>query len=630
MSKRFNYFISENENRIKKIAESLKVFEIDAKTIGIKNAKERVVNWIKNFDNIGFTDLELVLHLLEKIDFIEFNFMTDKIIQDSEKLVKKKNTYITYLGEPNESSFKIASKFHRHPNYKLSLPILLNDLPDLSGNKILLFDDFLNSGGQLVSIFYALLNIPLPNGEINDESEFRTNLTSEQCRKLKNSEIHLFYYQVFDEGIKKIEQRIKKELKVKLNIHSHYFTNNNDSVFGDLEEQIKIQESEDGTLKHRSLFQGKNYSDLTEFYNILKQIGLLLLKHNEKKWDSSKYLSRALGYGNLCRVIITNNNVPTITLTAIWQNGSIRFNNKKINWSELLPRKKKIIRKIKKANSEESEKLSFEKIGMQLQELYENDEIREGIIKSEHFFKKYGLNTITLKHLLRFNLRDKNCSRIKKIIKEFGNTELDDEQFAMCKYALFECSLRGCYEYRTNTIRFSKAVKKIRKHLNEVPTSQKKGAKYNYLLGRWFLDFWWAYRETNNLSNLTQALSSFNYSIRIKDTWWAQCYKCISLKLLNNVDFENETYIFHNRIFDFLEKKPNQPSVKMFCITSLILLDKKTELEAFLRSMSGALTPTDFEDTLVHRIELIYHGEEHKILEYKKTINSWIKSIPRK
>jgi hypothetical protein len=630
MSEQFDNFIKNNKSRIHSVGEDLKNFEIEAKTIGIRQAKSRVKTWLENFDKIGFTNFELPLYLLEKIDFIEFNDMADKIITDAEELIKENSSYITCLGEPNESSFKITSKFHRHKNFNLSLSALLNNLPNTNENKILLFDDFLNSGGQLVSIFYALLNKQLPVGEINDEADSRTNLNAEQIRRFKKAEIHLFYYQAFEEGTKKVEQRLKKELGLNITIHSHFNTNNNDSAFGDKDEQEKIVEGAIGKLKYKSIFHGKNYADLTELYLTLKTVGELLLRVKEKKWEERKFADRALGYGNLCRVLVSYSNVPTITLTALWQNGDIEINGNIIEWKELLPRTKKVLQKAKSSTESNKKDIDFDSIGEELQALYENDEFREGLKKAENYFEEHGSHPKVLKHALRFNMRDKNWSRITEIINGLDDAELTDEQKAFCMFTLFECTLREGYEFRSNVTKFGTTIRKIREHLNHVPASQKNSSEYHYLLGRWHLEMWWAHRATNNLANLTQALSSFNLATSIKDTWWTQCYKCIVLKLLTKESFLVESDQFRKRIFEFQKKKPLQPSVKIYCITALILLDKKMELERYLMTLNQEISPTDFEDSLIHRIEMIYNNEKHKKYEYEKIISNWIKLLPRK
>ncbi|MDR3596504.1 hypothetical protein [Clostridium sp.] len=632
MSKLFNNFIDKNEKRIHLISDRLKDFEIDAQKIGIIKAKSRVIGWLKNFDEVGFKDLELPLHLIENIEFLSFDDITDKTIKEASHLISLDSSFIASLGEPNESSFKITSKLHKHKHYFPSLTELLDKLPNYNKTNILLFDDFLNSGGQLVAIFYALLNKTLPDGEINDEINSRTKLNPSQIRKLKKSEIHLFYYLTFDEGIIKVENRLKRELGLNINIHKHYTTNKNDSVFGDKDEQEKIEESASGKLNNRSIYHGKNYSELTEFYKILKSIGELLLRAKEGNWEEHKYFSRALGYGNLCRIIMSDSNVPSITLTSLWQNGKIFFNNKIIDWKELIPRTKKILPKTK-FYSKPEDKLDepcYDSIAYELQTLYENDDFREGLNKAEVYYDKYGAQPKILKHVLRYNMRDKNWVRITEIIEGLDDTELDDEQKAICRFVLFESSLRETHEYRNDRTKFSLAVKNIRQHLNHVPASQKNSSHYYYLLGRWHLDMWWANRDTNNLANLTQALSAFNLSININDTWWSQCYKCIVLKRLHGNNIEEEIEKFRKRIFGYQQEKPNQPSVIIFCITSLILSDNKSELLVFLQNFNKNISPTDFEDSLIHKIEIIYYNNKIKLFEYKKIISRWIELLPRK
>lgn len=85
----------------------------------------------------------------------------------------------------------------------------------------------------------------------------------------------------------------------------------------------------------------KRCSDLTEFYKILAGVGEALLRVNEPDWEQYKYHDRKLGYGNKCRVICTDANIPTVSLTALWHEGEVNYGDKSIYWHLLLPRRKK-------------------------------------------------------------------------------------------------------------------------------------------------------------------------------------------------------------------------------------------------------------------------------------------------
>jgi len=630
MQDHFQKFINDNSDKITQIANLLQDFEINAKKIGIRNAKNRVIQWLMNFNEVGFTNFELPLYLLSKIDFLKFDVIADRIIKDADSLISQNSSYITYLGEPNESSYRFTSKLNTYKNFYISLSELLIKLPNSKSNKILFFDDFLNSGGQLVSIFYALLNKPHPDNEINDEADNRIRLNSEQITKLRKAEIHLFFYQAFNEGWEKIEMRLINDLNLNIKIHCHHSTNNNDSIFGDKDEQEKIEEGAYGNLQHRSIFQGQEYSSIKDFYLILKKVGELLLRSKEPNWVECKFQDRALGYGNLGRIIITYSNVPTITLTALWQSGTIELNGKIIEWKELVPRTKKVLAKRTPSLEMNVEEINYTSKAEELQLLYINDEFRDGLKLAESYFIKYGSHPKILKHVLRFNLRDKNWPRIKEIINGLDDSELIDEQRKLCMFALFESGLREAYEFRSHSSKFKNAIQNLRQHLNHVPISQRDNSQYFYLLGRWHLERWWIYRTDSNPSNLAQALSSFTHAQNINDTWWTQCFKCIVLKLLNRQEFKTEVKMFQQRILKIQENNQRQPSVKLYCIAAIILADEKIQLDNYLRIFNQEISPTDFEDSLIHKIEIIYYNNNLKQIEYKKIIVDWLQSLPRK
>ncbi len=61
MSKHFDKFIQKNESRIIAIANELQYFKINAQRIRIKNAKTRIVDWLKNFEQ-PFDFILKILH----------------------------------------------------------------------------------------------------------------------------------------------------------------------------------------------------------------------------------------------------------------------------------------------------------------------------------------------------------------------------------------------------------------------------------------------------------------------------------------------------------------------------------------------------------------------------------------
>jgi hypothetical protein len=344
MTELFQKFIIRNDSRISAFANNISDFKINNVSINYIKARERTINWLKNFDEMEFTDFELPLLLLEKIEIIQSSKITKKLNEKAEFLLNQPNSYIAPLGEQSESSFRITSQNNRSNKFFISIQELLDNIPDSIENKIILFDDFLNSGGQIITIFKRLLGVPFNSNEINDEGDSRPELNENQKRKLLNAQIHLFYYKVFDEGNESLEIT-NKELNLQIKVHRCTGANDTDGAFGDKEEQAQIEAGVTGVLFTNCSFMGKEYRELQELYNTLRRAGEELLRVNEPNWAEQKLKERCLGYGNSCRVIVTEYNVPTITLTALWLGGEISLLNKKIKWNELLPREKKILSK---------------------------------------------------------------------------------------------------------------------------------------------------------------------------------------------------------------------------------------------------------------------------------------------
>jgi len=353
-SNAFSVFLVENEQRIMDVSERFSIYQINSTPIGIGEAKKRVTAWLENFDKIGFTNFGNALHLLEQFIFVSSGEIINKLslLAKKENLLGEKmhDTYITHLGENTESSYRLTSHFNTNQNFCSELKKLLDDINSTDKIKILFFDDFLNSGGQIRTIFYSLLNKSLPAGEIDDEWGARTKLNDEQIAKLYNCEIHIFYYLAFDEGIEKSSKIITDELKLNVKFHKHSIVNLNNGAFGDLIDQENIFHGTSGRIATDCPFRSKKYADLSDFYKALKEVGMRLLEINEPDWEPIKRESRILGYGNICRLISTDYNIPSITITALWHSGKITINGKEIYWNELLPRRKKIL-KTKKTNN---------------------------------------------------------------------------------------------------------------------------------------------------------------------------------------------------------------------------------------------------------------------------------------
>lgn len=635
MSKKLDYFLKKYTYDIENLADKFKDAYDDNMTIGISEARDRIINWLRNFENIKYYKFEHPFHLLKNIEYYKISEKIAEIIRNINKknpsFLKNDKTYIAPLGEIQESSFRITSNsFHGYPNYSGSIVQLLDNISTGKGKDIVFFDDFVNSGGQIKSIFGALFGETTKKSGILDEIEKRANLNKEQIKKIKEAKLHIYCIQAFSDNVSETLTELKKEYSLKIEFHPFLATTENESIFGDSRDRENIAANAQGIIKGKAAFTSFKYQELHKFYNILKDVGELLLRKNEPSWNETKYKNRALGYGNSCKAIISDHNVPTVTVIALCQGGIIRYNKIQVEWRAFFHRKKKILMdrkpiKRKKVYSDANLKKQIN----ELKKLYENGEISDGRKKSEQYFYQSKINPILLKHVIRFNLRDRNWLRVKSIIKGVIEKRINDEIRAMCHLYYIECLLREANKDKLNRNNFEKVIISISEELSCVPKSQTNTPQFHYIKGRYFLEVWWSNRNPKKSEYLEMALNEFETSLKFSNWWWVQCYKCIVLKLLKKSEFENHAKAFKRQMLKKFKEKPNQPSVRTYVITALLLSEDTNTIVKFLKSFTQKMASTDFEDSLLHKIEMIYHHNKRKQTSYKRIVTNWIKNIPR-
>lgn len=422
MNTKLEKFIEDNETSIKKLSELFANYKgTNHQNIGYEVARNNIIKWLDNFNSIEYYDFSLLLEVLNSIEFIKSDRIQNKLLELASDALTEQS-FIAPLGEISESSFRLSSIFNRYPNFYNSLSSLLDNLEEES--EIFLFDDFLNSGGQLITIFYSLLGINLLPNDINDEWENRVSLNKSQKEKLLKSRISIFYFKAFDEGITKIEKRLRDELKLKIKIHRYSPTNRNTGLFGDNEDQGKIEQGLTGLMPTEGPFINRRYTELTDLYLNLSLVGEKLLQKNKPNWDENKYKERKLGYNNYARLIVTDSNIPTISLTALWSGGEIVIKGHKVNWSPLFVRREKVLKHKSSQSNKTQNQVSKIDIHnfilhyyLKRNLVYDLDKIDE--LKEYHSnYFKYVINISQLENQLAdistANIFDYLCDYIKK------------------------------------------------------------------------------------------------------------------------------------------------------------------------------------------------------------------------
>lgn len=198
--------------------------------------------------------------------------------------------------------------------------ILDDDLVSQS-DILLLFDDNINSGLQLINIFAQWLDQldKLPKEYLLNENHVDLLKNEENKQKFKKMQKYI----VFSVGTDGVDIKVKDELKKFIDMNPetiHIFIN---EIFESSEKIFSGGNSE---------FQHEKRNELKKF---IEEVATDLLR-NEGKSDA-QIATRTLGYANAEAMVLFPYNVPTMTITALWCSGI--YNGSK--WIPLAERRRR-------------------------------------------------------------------------------------------------------------------------------------------------------------------------------------------------------------------------------------------------------------------------------------------------
>ncbi|MCL1931958.1 MAG: HD domain-containing protein [Treponema sp.] len=242
--------------------------------------------------------------------------LLDKIDHEGQKIG------IAYLGKPGDSgthiSYYIRDSFGK---YQLE-PKQLDDELISSCDQIIIFDDNINSGLQVLNIMAELLGEleHLPPEKNLHESHTSALQRKESKNKLKSMELHFCYIVGFEDAENNVKELLNQYLKFEKNkIHVH--------LNNIIKRSEKIFNGEDSKFNH------ENKLELREF---ITSIGIQLMKNEGKTPGKAEHCK--LGYVNAEAMVLFPYNVPTMTITALWCRGMLDNN---IPWIPLIERRRR-------------------------------------------------------------------------------------------------------------------------------------------------------------------------------------------------------------------------------------------------------------------------------------------------
>lgn len=262
----------------------------------------RIITFVNQFpENLQSACLSFLQH----IEIYNENLLTEELNKVIERL-KDKKIGLSYLGGASDSA-------GRFPYYLRSLLEKNNlEIQNLTDNLIndadviILYDDNINSGLQLLNIFAELLgekeNLADDINLVN-EGHIKPLLTPEAKEKFKTIPIYLVYIV----GAENIETKVRKMLQDNLKIDGKNV-------------HISINKV---LLDNKKIFSGSesdyNHEQKALLKNFLLSKGEQLLKSEGK--GSNKIETCKLGYANAEAMVFFPYNVPTMTITPLWLSG---------------------------------------------------------------------------------------------------------------------------------------------------------------------------------------------------------------------------------------------------------------------------------------------------------------------
>ncbi len=305
------------KSQTRKLAE----LSADGQRIGEVDARIMLERCADSFRQARVSD-KIIERLFEHLDFIP----DTRIITACRKVVKAllddSECYYAPLGGHNESSFRIVSSINNDPNFCPDINTALRRAKE-APLPIVMFDDFLNTGGQFERIIKGWIDAP----QITDLDE------------LRKTRLVFIFYQGMESGRISAKKSLRNaRIDGQVSVVNQY--DDDSGIFG---QRKNVDALRFGTLNMSSgIFKGCAVNEVKHFLHVCEKAGDALLRLHHPEWDEDKIRSRLLGYGNSAKLFIGQNNIPTCTLTVLWLSGEICLEGNKINWLSLIERRSKV------------------------------------------------------------------------------------------------------------------------------------------------------------------------------------------------------------------------------------------------------------------------------------------------
>lgn len=296
---------------LKMAAASEKISKIHENLKGFRSVSDEyiTINRITTFVNQFPEELQdACLCFLDHLEIYNEGLLVSELDKILSKIISEDNSVaICPLGSATDSgnrlNYHLREVFEKFNIDKADL----NDNVILENDKVIFFDDNINSGLQLINIFAEILDkkASLPSDLQLDEKHHRKLVSVDAKEKFMNMPISIAYIVGMENSAEKVKDTLSKYLgfdpkNICIRIHKTF------------KEKDKILTGENSAFNHEKK---------KEFRDALSEIGEKLLQ-NEKKAET-KIQSCKIGYSNAQAMVLFPYNVPTMTVTALWCKGVV-------------------------------------------------------------------------------------------------------------------------------------------------------------------------------------------------------------------------------------------------------------------------------------------------------------------
>lgn len=293
-------FLRVATSRILRLAENLGRYQSPD---GVSVTPATIADFLRQFETVE--RVRVALRLIENLDFKDRAFFVEALATCLAQIDSTDGTYVCPLGSSGDSSamlsYLMGDLEHGEQREVTQLEIAL-DRPDLQ--RIVMWDDFCGRGGHTITALAQWLDEEEKVSDSILKERLAYPLDEKRKTKLRETPISLAFAVATEEGL----DRVRKAL---------------DALdLGAIEvlDPSELLPTTDGLAGDEAVFASEaEQKDFYEFMNArARDVHRPKTERMDDPWPEKRVDERLRGYGNTAARIVFFYNVPTMTLTLLW------------------------------------------------------------------------------------------------------------------------------------------------------------------------------------------------------------------------------------------------------------------------------------------------------------------------